>query len=500
MPRRLLLLAAVCALALSLAARAAKAADDVARLPLAQADIPAAAVRWYGLYLDGAKCGYVREENGIFGTGDAAVHFQSQDSRFKIIAMGKKITFEESERFEFDPTPPYAFRRARLVEAEDGKEEIVDVTRTATGFSARVTSGGEVRTIALPAIDLTLADATASERWLKGRPEVGAVLRARSFATKQMKLDVDTFTVESRTRTPSASGPSETSVVRHVSTLQPDVTIAKYDANGIALSLTMGGVYEARLEPEEEAKKIRFARDVFDLGTVKVDRPLGEATGLRRLVLEVEGEGAKAIVAGRRQTVTHDGTKVVLALGPLAASRQPAPTQAEIDDALAETVDYPTKLPVVVALARSAVGDAATPRAKVERLVAFVSRYLADAIVPESVPVPEIIRSKKGDCSEHARLFTALARAVGVPTREVSGLMYMGDDLKAFGGHAWAEVALDGEWIAVDPTWAQMELDASHVTLERVGESSAMATLGRIAFRLREVEPAPKAGAPPPPR
>ena len=60
-------------------------------------------------------------------------------------------------------------------------------------------------------------------------------------------------------------------------------------------------------------------------------------------------------------------------------------------------------------------------------------------------------------------LFVALCRAEGVPAREVSGLMYAGDQLGAFGGHAWAEVALDGRWVSADPTWNQFPVDATHI-------------------------------------
>jgi len=86
----------------------------------------------------------------------------------------------------------------------------------------------------------------------------------------------------------------------------------------------------------------------------------------------------------------------------------------------------------------------------------------------------------------------ALARAAGVPAREVSGLMYMGDDVRAFGAHAWNEVVLDGRWVPVDPTWNETELDAAHVTLDRDGHSSAMMeTLGRLTFRVQALDRAP---------
>ncbi len=71
----------------------------------------------------------------------------------------------------------------------------------------------------------------------------------------------------------------------------------------------------------------------------------------------------------------------------------------------------------------------------------------------------DVLKSRKGDCNEHATLFTALARASGIPTKLVLGLVYL--DGK-FYYHAWNE-AFVGEWIAVDPTFGQLPADASHV-------------------------------------
>jgi len=39
------------------------------------------------------------------------------------------------------------------------------------------------------------------------------------------------------------------------------------------------------------------------------------------------------------------------------------------------------------------------------------------------------------------------------------------DNAPAFGFHAWAEVALDGHWVQVDPTWDEPVADATHVVL-----------------------------------
>ena len=76
-----------------------------------------------------------------------------------------------------------------------------------------------------------------------------------------------------------------------------------------------------------------------------------------------------------------------------------------------------------------------------------------------------MLERRIGDCTEHALLFIALCRSIGIPARELSGLTYTGDAERRFAWHAWAEVDIDGHWVAVDPILAQTRADATHVVL-----------------------------------
>ena len=73
----------------------------------------------------------------------------------------------------------------------------------------------------------------------------------------------------------------------------------------------------------------------------------------------------------------------------------------------------------------------------------------------------DVLRTKKGDCNEHATLFTALARAAGIPAKIAVGLTYKDG---FFYYHAWSEI-FAGQWIAVDPTLGQFPADAGHIRL-----------------------------------
>ena len=95
----------------------------------------------------------------------------------------------------------------------------------------------------------------------------------------------------------------------------------------------------------------------------------------------------------------------------------------------------------------------------------------------------EALSSKKGDCNEHAVLFTALARAAGIPARVTAGVVYLDG---AFYYHAWSEVWL-GYWVAVDPVFNQFPADATHIKFIQGGPEEHMALLKVIGQIQMEV-------------
>ncbi len=481
------LLTAICLAALLFLPSPLCAEEGFLRVPLTEKNIPAPRVSWYGIYMKDSKIGYMREEFARVGEGADAMWYLDQTATLKIESMGKKLAMEMAERQEFDAAPPYAFRGgwSRMKEDSGGGQDI-EITRDASGLSAKVTAGGESRTLPVPAIDCTLADQLASELWIRTNPAPGDHARVRTFKMNDLKADADTLTVISRKESLVEGVRTRFFEVRQVGDSDGQEEVARCDAQGRLISIVLGDLIEGRLEPEEVAKRIEASSDLFVFGMAAIDKPIGDPTKVRRLVMHVDGEGAGKLVDGPGQSLARDAKlgEVTLTLGADAGIDEKA-TAEETKASLEETVRCPSSLPQVKALAAQAVADAKTPREKVARLLHFVSEYVTDELHPQASSVPEIIASKRGDCSEHALLFAALARSAGIPAREVSGLVYMGDDVKAFGGHAWDEVVLDGRWVPVDPTWDETEINATHITLDRKGKSQgSIATLGRLQFRL----------------
>ena len=124
----------------------------------------------------------------------------------------------------------------------------------------------------------------------------------------------------------------------------------------------------------------------------------------------------------------------------------------------------------VILLARKAVGDASDPWEKVVRIERWVARNMRNNFSTAFAPASEVARTLTGDCSEHAVLVAAMCRAVGIPSRAAIGMIYVNEErrrLKGFGFHMWPEVYVNQRWVAVDSSWDQTDVDATHIKLDR---------------------------------
>lgn len=120
--------------------------------------------------------------------------------------------------------------------------------------------------------------------------------------------------------------------------------------------------------------------------------------------------------------------------------------------------------PEVISLARELTYGIKDPCKKVEAINAWLRRNIAKA---PSVTIPtalDVLREKRGDCNEHAVLFTALARASGIPTDIVVGLIYQDG---SYYYHAWVMVFIGDRWIFVDPIFDEFPATVRHLALAR---------------------------------
>lgn len=263
------------------------------------------------------------------------------------------------------------------------------------------------------------------------------------------------------------------------------------------------GILGVRLvaQGEEEARDLGSADYAppleFGIGA-RTSRPLPRPEDIERLTVLVGGlelPDGPPQMAGRQEVVHEaDGSYRVTVVaddirnhtGPELGFAVPADLrELTASDAMITSDDE-----AVRAAAREAAGETRDASRAAERLCAWVDERLAFGGALDSArTAAEILRSGRGVCRDYAALYCALARALGIPSRMCTGLVYARD---GFYLHSWAESWLgeDNGWVPLDPTRSGLPVDATHVTLVIGGVDSVwsiMRIVGQLEIEVLEV-------------
>lgn len=166
----------------------------------------------------------------------------------------------------------------------------------------------------------------------------------------------------------------------------------------------------------------------------------------------------------QRVTTRPDG----IVLDICAACGEGLPTDpAALAHALQSTPWLQSDHPTLREIARPAAISRSNQARKMELLVERGRPYLGDVDYAGHFSALETVRRRMGDCTEAAVLLAALGRAAGIPTRVVSGLVYMRNRYhgvtNAFMPHSWVVAYVDGKWRSYD--MALGSFDNSHIAL-----------------------------------
>jgi len=226
--------------------------------------------------------------------------------------------------------------------------------------------------------------------------------------------------------------------------------------------------------------------DLFAASMIVPRRPLKNIRRLRRATYQItsQNDAPVRVYSGEGQDVNPSSAKIALVsvtvpgLIEKAALFRAIPVRdPKWDDYLKPTTYLQSDDPKVVELAKEIRGDETNPvwlAKRIERVIfeKMRRRNLTKAFSSAS----EVAASLEGDCTEHAVLAAAVARAIGLPSRVVTGLAYLepgrgsglsaAADTGAFGFHMWAEVMVGPEvWWPVDA--ALGGVTAAHIAIRK---------------------------------
>jgi hypothetical protein len=295
---------------------------------------------------------------------------------------------------------------------------------------------------------------------------------------------------------------------RVLTTLHGQRTQTWMDARGRPLlEMALNGILISALEDEARARSDLLAasfnkrESLLDWSLVRVARALPAPRQARRLVLVLTGLSAPPPSDARQRCRREAGGAMRCEIGPPAlkeaSAASPAAAKpveaAEAERYLAPSVSVPSHDARIRTLAAEiASGSAPDAPSLISRLLEWIAGHIRQEAV-DVFSALDVLETRRAECQGHSYLYAAFARALGLPTRVVNGLVYS----EAHGGflyHSWAETLVDGRWLAVDPTFGQLGVDATHLKLlegERLGDLVPLVeTIGQIQIEILEYEAA----------
>jgi len=145
--------------------------------------------------------------------------------------------------------------------------------------------------------------------------------------------------------------------------------------------------------------------------------------------------------------------------------------------------------PAVQKMAQEARGQAKLPYETADNL----RKHVTDVIKDKNLNVgfasaSEVCRNREGDCSEHAVLLAALGRACDLPSRVVTGMVYVpvfGGDTDIFGFHMWTQFLIGDTWVDFDAAQGESDCNPTHIAFSVASLHDG--GLGQVVFGLVNV-------------
>ncbi len=411
-------------------------------------------------------------------------------SRFTVEMPGSSA-IDVRERLEFGSRPPFPLRRATQV----SDDRSVVISATDDGYRATVDNAGKVEEVPF-ALRYALADYLELEIWLRFEsPGLGAELVTETLDFDRLTTTPKRYAVADNGSGDDASG----YVVRSAELLEDK--IVQLDRNLVANAFAIAGIVTLTRQATAPAPARRTLTRAPQL-RVALATAIDSPQTVTRMEIDIDRETARAFERASIPVLSvarHDGQPRLV----VDSHARRAIAEDEFEGALAPTLTLPVGHPDILAIA-DRIGPVPNDEDLVKELLRVVQGHLDYDEHTGLIDLLAAIRSRRGDCTEFADLFTTLARTMGIPARGVTGLVY--DDVAGPGFylHAWSEVAIDGQWVGVDPTTGQMPVDATHIPFPSTdtGFLRAYAALADMRFTVTSVSGArtlgrPRASTPP---
>ena len=420
---------------------------------------------WYGLYLNGEKSGYALMSTQKDAEGRVVI---VQDAHFRLVMESVPQDLQVYAKRVYAPGGELLEINSHFTDPT-GKENSFDAHIEGNRLLLKVSVGGVGNETSLPKPNESLSDALRQEEWVLKNPEPGDKLEFSLFEPMfQRELTGLSEIVELDERMLDGV-PTKVYKIKTLLTEMGLESISYVAQNGTVLEDVAAGMFTMRLEPEEVAKDVDYNNDVIVSNAALVDNRIEKPRERDALRLELRGALVDAhLFSDERQTMLKDGERVLFYAKRLDLTKFKAATlpieNAELAEWLKPTPYVQCDDPRLVEQAKKIIGDEKDTYEIARKLCVWVNENMRSTYSARLSNAVEVLESLEGDCTEHSILFIGLARAAGVPAREIAGVVYVDGRRPGFYFHQWAKVWV-GKWIDVDPTFNQPMADVTHIKL-----------------------------------
>ena len=439
---------------------------------------------YLGLYLVDKKVGYVFQNLEVIpGREDRVRAINELHFRAQVGSRPSERVHREERIYESKPG-------GRLVaftieQRGDGGTQTLVGSATPSGVSVvRKRPGYPDETVNMPATSEVVEDADQMRvALLRGTSVSGASLDGMDLSTYPLTTTV--APAEQR-----LIGGVPVKVGKAVSLSEKEkvpVTAWVAEEDGRLLELEYGQTMKARAEPEAVAQRMDMV-EVFGLTRVVLPKPLpAEAhaiPGQVRLVMENLPKQFQRDSYRQKYEAQPDGRVLVTmsAQPPDPKALKPRPlADPDGGENLKTSIIIESDNPRIVEQSKALVEGEKDAYAAAKKIVGWVATTLKKDYGASADRATDVLRQKKGDCTEHSLLTVSLLRAAGIPARRVDGVIYMvnSDKVPALYWHEWVE-AYVGEWTQMDPTFNQVVADATHFGVGREGNAEITPLIGSL--------------------
>ena len=444
---------------------------------------------WHGFVFNGEKVGFARLKIEPEAGGQSYTLFSEASLRIRFLGMGKSVSIRGEDRV----APDLSLISFRYQQTIDDKTLALEGGVRNGLLSVVQRSGNEVKTsetkVSSPLYPSSGINLYPVLRGMKiGADYAYPVYDPQTQSIVDVSQSVIAFE-ESRRLEIEPSFKLETRMSGHVaeSWINPK--------GETVFERGMGGVLITFKESERNAKSFLAEASmskkdlIYDFSLIWTDKPIvcPRKADFLEATLEIP-ENTLSPLQSPRQSVSpqqQDKKTVWLYRIRKAAPGIPDKPQQTLNAKdryifLAPSHHIESDHPEIIEAARKAVAGAQTPREKVERLTSWVASEIKDEPV-DSFSALEVLHNRKGECQAHTLLYTAMARALGIPTHLTGGIVYM--EGMGFLYHAWAESFVD-DWLPVDATFNQVPVDATHIKLVEGSDWISLLPMGSVVGRI----------------